>query len=161
HQRLSELVETRWHAHAGGGAGTALAGGGVQYDHAAPQFCRLCHWRGWGNSGDACFFCLGRNGCGYGTYSDSGDKTSRGTAAQARRAVSVRDRHGITQSMSDRFKVSNLLARRLGEHRVALPAVLRRAGLPAGFFQQEKIYVTTAELFALWRAIGEASGDPG
>ncbi len=56
--------------------------------------------------------------------------------------------------MSDRFKVSNLLAQRLGEHQVSLPALLRRAGLPAGFFQQEKIYVTTAELFALWRAIG-------
>jgi AraC-like DNA-binding protein len=63
--------------------------------------------------------------------------------------------------MSDRFKVSNLLARRLGEHQVSLPALLRRAGLPAGFFQQEKIYVTTAELFALWRAIGETSADPG
>ena len=63
--------------------------------------------------------------------------------------------------MSDRFKVSSLLARRLGEHRVSLPALLRRAGLPPGFFQQEKIYVTTAELFALWRAIGETSGDPG
>jgi AraC-like DNA-binding protein len=63
--------------------------------------------------------------------------------------------------MSDRFKVSNLLARRLGEHRMSLPAIMRRAGLPTGFFQQEKIYVTTAELFALWRAIGETSGDPG
>jgi AraC-like DNA-binding protein len=63
--------------------------------------------------------------------------------------------------MSDRFKVSNLLARRLGEHQVSLPALLRRAGLPAGFFQQEKIYVTTSELFALWRAIGETSADPG
>ncbi len=63
--------------------------------------------------------------------------------------------------MSDRFRVSNLLARRLGEHQVSLPALLRRAGLPPGFFQQEKIYVTTAELFALWRAIGETSGDPG
>ena len=63
--------------------------------------------------------------------------------------------------MNDRFKVSSLLARRLGEHQVSLPALLRRAGLPAGFFQQEKIYVTTAELFALWRAIAETSGDPG
>src|SRR5207249_3921382 len=36
----------------------------------------------------------------------------------------------------------------------------RRAGLPAGFFQQEKIYVTTAELFALWRAVGQTSSDP-
>ena len=63
--------------------------------------------------------------------------------------------------ISDRFKVSSLLARRLGEHKVSVPAVLSRAGLPTGFFQQEKISVTTAELFALWRAIGESSTDPG
>src|SRR5512137_2228300 len=65
-----------------------------------------------------------------------------------------------TKVTSDRFKVSGLLARRLGEHQVSVPAVLQRAGLPAGFFQQEKIYATTAELFALWQAIGEASADP-
>lgn len=65
-----------------------------------------------------------------------------------------------TKVVSDRFKVSSLLAGRLGEHHVSVPAVLRRAGLPAAFFQQEKIYVTTAELFAQWRAIGEASADP-
>jgi hypothetical protein len=65
-----------------------------------------------------------------------------------------------TKVISDRFKVSGLLAGRLKEHQVSVPAVLRRAGLPAGFFQQEKIYVTTAELFALWRAIGETSADP-
>jgi len=66
-----------------------------------------------------------------------------------------------TKVISDRFKVSSLLAQRLGEHQVSVPAVLRRAGLPTSFFQQEKIYVTTAELFALWRAIGETSADPG
>jgi AraC-like DNA-binding protein len=33
--------------------------------------------------------------------------------------------------------------------------------LPPGFFQQEKVYATTAELFALWRAIGEMSPVPG
>jgi AraC-like DNA-binding protein len=65
-----------------------------------------------------------------------------------------------TKVTSDRFKVSSLLARRLGEHKLSAPAVLSRAGLPAGFFQQEKIYATTAELFALWRAIGETSDDP-
>ena len=65
-----------------------------------------------------------------------------------------------TKATSDRFKVSGLLAGRLKEHQVSVPAVQRRAGLPAGFFQQEKIYVTTAELFALWRAIGETSADP-
>jgi AraC-like DNA-binding protein len=65
-----------------------------------------------------------------------------------------------TKVTNDRFKVSGLLARRLGEHQVSVPAVLRRAGLPAAFFQQEKIYATTAELFALWQAIGETSADP-
>ena len=61
--------------------------------------------------------------------------------------------------MNDRFRISSLLAERLAEHKVALPTLLRRAGLPAGFFQQEKIYATTAELFALWRAIAETSAD--
>jgi AraC-like DNA-binding protein len=65
-----------------------------------------------------------------------------------------------TKVTSDRFKVSSLLARGLGEHQVSVPAVLQRAGLPAGFFQQEKIYATTAELFVLWQAIGETSADP-
>jgi len=65
-----------------------------------------------------------------------------------------------TKGIGDRFKVSSLLAQRLGEHKVSLPAVLSRAGLPAGFFQQEKILLTTSELFGLWRAIGETSADP-
>jgi AraC-like DNA-binding protein len=65
-----------------------------------------------------------------------------------------------TKVTSDRFKVSSLLARRLGEHSVSVSAVVSRAGLPAGFFQQEKIYVATAELFGLWHAIGETSTDP-
>jgi AraC-like DNA-binding protein len=62
--------------------------------------------------------------------------------------------------MSDRFRVPGLLAQRLRELKLSLPAVLASAGLPAGFFQQEKILVSTDELFALWRAIGECSGDP-
>jgi AraC-like DNA-binding protein len=65
-----------------------------------------------------------------------------------------------TKVASDRFKVSSLLAGRLAEQQLSVSAILRRAGLPAGFFQQEKIFVTTAELFALWRAIGETSTDP-
>jgi AraC-like DNA-binding protein len=62
--------------------------------------------------------------------------------------------------MSDRFRVSALLAPRLKERNLSLSAVLTLAGLPAGFFQQDRILVTTEELFALWRAIGEVSGDP-
>jgi len=63
--------------------------------------------------------------------------------------------------MTDRFRISSLWAQRLAEHQLPLVLLLQRAGLPATFFQQEKIYATTAELFALWRAIGETSGDPG
>jgi AraC-like DNA-binding protein len=63
-------------------------------------------------------------------------------------------------AMSDRFRVSSILAQRLTERGISVQAVLRRAGLPAQFLQQEKIYVTTAQLFALWSAIGETSGDP-
>jgi len=63
--------------------------------------------------------------------------------------------------MSNQFKVSNLLPQRLQEHQISVSAVLQRAGLPATFFQQEKIYATTAELFAMWRTIGELSNDPG
>jgi AraC-like DNA-binding protein len=63
--------------------------------------------------------------------------------------------------MNDRFRISSLLAGRLAEHKIALPTLLRRAGLPAGFFQQEKIYATTTELFAFWRAVAEMSADSG
>ena len=63
--------------------------------------------------------------------------------------------------MTDRLRISSTWAQRFAEHRIALPTLLRRAGLPAGLFQQEKIYVTTAELFALWRSVGEMSSDPG
>lgn len=63
--------------------------------------------------------------------------------------------------MIDRFRISSLVPPRLVENKLSLPVLLQRAGLPPGFFQQEKIYATTAELFALWRVIGEMSGDPG
>ena len=62
--------------------------------------------------------------------------------------------------MNDRFRISSLLPGRLAEHDLSLPALLRLAGLPANFFQQEKIHATTAELFSLWHAIGELSTDP-
>ena len=62
--------------------------------------------------------------------------------------------------MSDRFRVSRLLARQLEEHGVPAAAVLRGAGLPEGWLRQEKILATAEELFALWRAVGEVSADP-
>ncbi len=62
--------------------------------------------------------------------------------------------------MTGRFRISSLLPEQLREHGLALPAVLREAGLPSSFFEQEKVYADTAELFALWRAIGRLSDDP-
>jgi hypothetical protein len=49
--------------------------------------------------------------------------------------------------------------RRLEEAGILVPAVLRRAGLPQNLFEQTRILVSTEELFALWRAIGEVSKD--
>src|SRR5437773_5915196 len=63
--------------------------------------------------------------------------------------------------MSDRLRISNTWGKRFAEHKIAVPALLRRAGLPGGLFEQEKAYVTTAQLFALWRSVGEMSSDPG
>ncbi len=60
--------------------------------------------------------------------------------------------------MSDRFKVSKLLAGRLRERQISVAAVLRHAALPGHFLEQEKIYASTSELFALWKAICVVSG---
>jgi AraC-like DNA-binding protein len=62
--------------------------------------------------------------------------------------------------MVNRFRVSTLLARKLEELGVSPANVLRRAGLPAGLFEQERIQVSTEELFALYRGIAEASEIP-
>ena len=63
--------------------------------------------------------------------------------------------------MNHHFRLSSLLGPRLTEHGLSMSAVARQADLPAGFFRQEKIFATTKELFALYRAIGELSADPG
>src|SRR6266516_2566578 len=62
--------------------------------------------------------------------------------------------------MSHRLRISRTWAQRFAEQKIAVPMLLRRAGLPPGLFQQEKVYLTTSELFALWRAVGEMTSDP-
>ncbi len=62
--------------------------------------------------------------------------------------------------MSDRFRVSSLLAHQLQKNGVPVAAVLRRALLPENWLRQEKIIATTEELFAFWRAVGEVGDDP-
>ena len=63
--------------------------------------------------------------------------------------------------MTNRMRVSGTLGKRLKESKVSPDAVLRQAGLPLGLFQQSKIFLTTDEMFALYHAIEEISGDPG
>jgi AraC-like DNA-binding protein len=62
--------------------------------------------------------------------------------------------------MTSRFRVATTLARKLEELGVSPADVLRHAGLSTGLFDQEKILVSTEELFALYRGLGQASRDP-
>ena len=57
--------------------------------------------------------------------------------------------------MADRFRITKGWALRFEMEKISVPALLRRAGLPANLFEPEKIYVTTAEIFALWRNVAE------
>jgi AraC-like DNA-binding protein len=57
-----------------------------------------------------------------------------------------------------RFSGSNFV--KLEELGVRASAVLRRAGLPQGFIDQPRVLLSTEELFALWRAVGEVSANP-
>lgn len=63
--------------------------------------------------------------------------------------------------MPDRFRITPAWARRFAAEKISVVELLQRAGLPATLFQQEKIYVTTAEIFALWRSAAELCPDPG
>ncbi len=63
--------------------------------------------------------------------------------------------------MNKHFRVPGRLAVKLEEVGVRVPAVLRRAGLSPDLFAQTRVLVTTEQLFALWRAIGDVSADPG
>lgn len=58
------------------------------------------------------------------------------------------------------FRVSKTLPRKLEELGVSSALVLHHAGLAPGLFDQERILVSTEELFALYRGIAGASGDP-
>ncbi|HEV2396294.1 MAG TPA: AraC family transcriptional regulator [Candidatus Sulfotelmatobacter sp.] len=63
--------------------------------------------------------------------------------------------------MTNRFRVSSTLPRKLEELGLSPAAVLPQAGLPIALFNQEKILVSTEEFFALYRGIAEATNDPG
>lgn len=62
---------------------------------------------------------------------------------------------------TDLIPVPRTLAARLKALGMDPLPVLHRAGLPPTLFNQDKARLTTHQYFALWRAIEEASGDPG
>jgi AraC-like DNA-binding protein len=62
--------------------------------------------------------------------------------------------------MVSRFRLSRQLVTRLTELGVPLDAVLRKAALPAALLHQDRILVTTEELFAFWTAVTEMGRDP-
>jgi AraC-like DNA-binding protein len=62
--------------------------------------------------------------------------------------------------MTHRFRVSSTLPRRLEDLGLSPVVVLRQARLPLGLFDQEKILLTTKEMFSLYRGISEVSKDP-
>lgn len=62
--------------------------------------------------------------------------------------------------MTNRFRLSAMLTRRLEDRGISPLAVLRQAGLPLGILDQEKVLLTTEEFFALYHGIAEVSSDP-
>jgi AraC-like DNA-binding protein len=62
--------------------------------------------------------------------------------------------------VSNRFRVSNTVIRRIEDLGVSPEAVLRHAGLPPGLFGQERVLLSTGELFALYRGLQAANRDP-
>lgn len=62
--------------------------------------------------------------------------------------------------MNKQFRLYARLRLRLEELGVTVPLALRRAGLPQQLFDQPRILLTTDQLFALWQAISDISGDP-
>lgn len=62
--------------------------------------------------------------------------------------------------MNKHLRIPGRIGQKLEELGVPASAVLRRAGLPQGLFDQPRGLVSTEELFAFWRAVGEVSTDP-
>jgi AraC-like DNA-binding protein len=62
--------------------------------------------------------------------------------------------------MITRFRLSPMSRARLQDRAVSPDDVARRAGFPPGLLRDEKVLLTTEQLFAFWEAVGEVSGDP-
>jgi AraC-like DNA-binding protein len=66
----------------------------------------------------------------------------------------------MTSQAPDKFKAANAFWVGLRKIGLTPAAVLRQARLPMTLYDGEKNFVTTAQFFALWRAVGELSHDP-
>src|SRR5579871_1215980 len=66
----------------------------------------------------------------------------------------------MTVNVSDRFKAANAFWIGLAKIGLTPAAVLARARLPLTVYDGKKNFVTTAQFFALWRAVGELFADP-
>src|SRR6266481_1752827 len=67
----------------------------------------------------------------------------------------------MTVNVPDRFKAANAFWIGLAKIGLTPAAVLTHARLPVTVYDGKKNFVTTAQFFALWRAVGELSSDPG
>jgi hypothetical protein len=65
----------------------------------------------------------------------------------------------MTVHVADRFKVANAFWVGLSKIGLTSAAVLRQARVPASVYAKKNL-VTTAQFFALWRAVAELSSDP-
>ena len=74
--------------------------------------------------------------------------------------LATRSAGGLVLGMRDQFRLPSFVEQDLTERKLSVVTLLRQAGLPDDFFRQEEIYATTAEFFALWKAIGQLSPDP-
>jgi hypothetical protein len=66
----------------------------------------------------------------------------------------------MTVDVPDRFKAANAFWIGLSKIGLTPAVVLRQARVPGTVYDGKKNLVTTAQFFALWRAVGELSPDP-
>src|SRR5271170_7396116 len=68
-------------------------------------------------------------------------------------------REKMTVHVPDRFKAANAFWIGLAKIGLTPAAVLTHARLPLAVYNGKKNFVTTAQFFALWRAVGELSAE--
>jgi AraC-like DNA-binding protein len=60
----------------------------------------------------------------------------------------------------DSVRIPGIFAERIEAQGLSAVSVLRRAGISTSILSQERITISTAQLFSLWSAIEDLSGDP-